>query len=133
MNGTVYPSIPGISFVEAVKTAFVFSPEATPTRRYLDFYGRSSRSEFWWATLAAFLFFSVLGVVLGEVFSSFFSSFISGIVSLYFVIPFASVTVRRLREAGFHWAFAILLLFPPLSIITFVLCALPPKVTSPTV
>lgn len=49
------------------------------------------------------------------------------IFSLYTLIPWVALYVRRLRDAGFHWAFVLLAFIPWGGIITLILCALPTK------
>lgn len=80
-----------MGFVEAVKTCF---------RKYFDFSGRASRSEFWWFTLfnsvvnllcvvAEGLLFGLMGEVYGP---------ISGIYTLATLIPNITVNTRRLQD-----------------------------------
>lgn len=69
-------------------------------KRYFEFYGRATRSEFWYAILIHISIFVILGVgieyILG---SSLFSTFFS-IYFLGSVIPFWALTVRRLHDSG---------------------------------
>ena len=85
-----------MEFGEAIKSFF---------NRYVDFQGRSSRSEFWWVQL--FLF--IVGFVV-----SFFASFLifisTVIAQLFYVmlllfqlgvlIPSIALSVRRLHDTG---------------------------------
>ena len=83
---------------------------------YVDFTGRSSRSDYWLAVLAntivTIILFSILIVVI--VFDSPDSPYhiilniLYLLVMTYFpasFIPSISLQVRRLRDAGYHWAF----------------------------
>lgn len=68
-----------MSFTEAIKTGF---------RKYIDFSGRASRSEYWW-----FILFTVIARIL--------TGFIPGvgfIVSLGLLLPSLSATARRLHD-----------------------------------
>lgn len=71
-----------ISIVEATKLFFV---------RYVDFKGRSRRSEYWWASL-------VIGIV-GALLSSIIPQ-LSGLWNLAILVPSIAVSVRRLHDIG---------------------------------
>ncbi|WP_314675767.1 DUF805 domain-containing protein [uncultured Streptococcus sp.] len=86
---------------------------------YVDFTGRSSRSDYWLAVLAntivSIILFSIVIVVI--VFDSPGSHYhlilnlLYGLVMLYWFanyIPSIALQVRRLRDAGFHWALIFL-------------------------
>ena len=104
--------------------------------RYADFSGRSSRSGFWWVVLCNFLItlpFSLIalfgfliplfsevyyaglydyepdfsGAMAGAGFAAFIM-FLLAIYGLATIVPHLAITVRRLRDAGFHWAFIFL-------------------------
>ena len=70
-----------MSFTEAIKTCF---------RKYIDFSGRASRSEYWW-----FILFTVIARIV--------TTFIPGvgfIVSLGLLLPSLSATARRLHDTN---------------------------------
>lgn len=126
---------------------------------YADFSGRSSRSDFWWAFLCKIIIVVPLFIIIWvSALGSFFSSavqdatygyepdpsailagagfavifwFILLIYNLATFIPEMAIIVRRLRDAGYHWAFLFLyvgplvLLFVPVLNIIAVLVALP--------
>ena len=86
---------------------------------YVDFTGRSSRSDYWLAVLAntivTIILFSILIVVI--VFDSPDSPYhiilniLYLLVMTYFpasFIPSIAIQVRRLRDAGYHWALIFL-------------------------
>jgi len=76
-----------MGFVDAVKSFF---------SRYVDFAGRSSRSEFWWAQLGLMLIGFVVGLfagLLGEL-----AVIVIGIFYLAIIIPSIALTVRRLHD-----------------------------------
>ena len=85
---------------------------------YVDFTGRSTPSDYWFAYLAHVLIFFayyLLYLVLYRLVSATGSMdvfTISVILLLIFfaygiatVLPGLAITVRRLRDAGYHWAF----------------------------
>ena len=95
---------------------------------FLDFTGRSTRSDFWWVWLMNSILFLPLYIfwfqmalkdaggtdpILGV-----------AILSLYIIlfmvlfIPRLALKVRRLRDAGLHWAFIFFELIPLLAILS---------------
>lgn len=111
--------------------------------RYADFGGRSSRSDFWWVVLCNFLItlpFSLIalfgfliplfsevyyaglydyepdfsGAMAGAGFAAFIM-FLLAIYGLATIVPNLAITVRRLRDAGFHWAFIFLTVGPSIA------------------
>ena len=75
-----------MGFMEAVKSCF---------RRYVDFQGRSSRSEYWWFILFYIIVYVVLLLAAAVV-------PILGILALVFVLaiilPSLAVSIRRLHD-----------------------------------
>lgn len=118
---------------------------------YVDFKGRSTRSDYWLNVLAqclASLFFGfllILIMILGGDPATYTSNaysfqmiliyivlFSFGIYMLALLIPSIAIMVRRLRDAGYHWAFMFLLLIPYLgSFVIFILTLQPTKVELP--
>ncbi|WP_454386372.1 DUF805 domain-containing protein [Streptococcus sp. Marseille-Q8145] len=104
--------------------------------RYADFSGRSSRSDYWWVVLCNFLItlpFSLIALfgflipLFSEIYYAglydyepdlsgamagaglaVFIMFLLAIYGLATIVPHLAITVRRLRDAGFHWAFIFL-------------------------
>ena len=69
-------------------------------RKYADFKGRASRSEFW-----CFFFFVILAQAVARIVDVLFGGFlifgpVGGLVSLLLVVPQAAVAVRRLHDLG---------------------------------
>ena len=111
--------------------------------RYADFSGRSSRSDYWWVVLCHFLitlpfsFIAVFGFLIplfSEVYYAglydyepdlsgvtagaglaVFIMFLLAIYGLATIVPNLAIAVRRLRDAGFHWAFIFLTVGPSLA------------------
>ena len=110
---------------------------------YVDFTGRSSRSDYWLAVLAntivGIILFSIVIVVID--FDSPGSRYhlildlLYGLVMLYFFanyIPSIALQVRRLRDAGFHWGLIFLRYAPVIGdIVLLVLFCQPTKVEFP--
>ena len=111
--------------------------------QYADFSGRSSRSDFWWVVLCNFLItlpFSLIALfgflipLFSEVYyaglynyepdfsgamaGAGFAAFIMFLLAIYgfaTIVPNLAITVRRLRDAGFHWAFIFLTVGPSIA------------------
>ena len=104
---------------------------------YADFTGRSTRSDFWWVWLMNNILFlplyifyfqmawndagetdPILGVAIISVYM---------ILAIVLFTPSLAVKVRRLRDAGFHWAFIFLHFVPMGGLALLVLLAMPSK------
>ena len=112
---------------------------------YVDFTGRSTRSDYWFAYLAHVLIFFAY-YLLDAVFERMVSATgsmdvftISVILLLIFfaygiatVLPGLAITVRRLRDAGYNWPYIFipLITFVGIFIFIFLLCQ-PTKVEVP--
>ena len=112
---------------------------------YVDFTGRSTPSDYWFAFSAhVLIFFAYL--LLDGVFERILSTTGSRAVftiSLYLlliffaygvaaILPGIAITVRRLRDAGYHWAYIFIPFIPfvGILILIFPLCQ-PTKVEVP--
>lgn len=110
---------------------------------YVDFTGRSTRSDYWLAVLAntivTIILFSIVIVVI--VFDSPNSHYHIIFILLYLLamvyffanyIPSIALQVRRLRDAGFHWALIFLRYAPVIGdIVLLVLFCQPTKIEFP--
>jgi hypothetical protein len=93
---------------------------------FLDFSGRSTRSDFWWVWSINNIFCIPLYIIYFEMILNARKEIdpISGVafLSLYIIlsmvlfIPSLALKVRRLRDAGLHWAFIFFELIPLLAI-----------------
>ena len=112
---------------------------------YVDFAGRSTRSEYWWVWLTNIL---LLIPLYSAYFNAIFSegsegaflalgglSIIYMIFGLVLFLPWLALTVRRLRDAGFHWALIFVGFIPMVGgFALLVLLAMPTKeVASPAI
>ena len=115
---------------------------------YVDFKGRSTRSDYWLNVLAQclvyllFSFLLILIMILGGDSSTYTSDPYSfqmilvyivvlgiGVYALASLVPSIAIIVRRLRDAGYHWALIFLSLIPYLGgFIIFILTLQPTKV-----
>ena len=98
---------------------------------YVDFEGRSTRSEYWWVWLGNMIiyipFFFAYGNALANPRNESALIALGGIAIIYMVIGLA-LTVRRLRDAGFHWALIFVAFIPMVGgIALMVLLAMPTK------
>ena len=105
---------------------------------YVDFAGRSTRSDYWWVCLGNFIlyipFFLTYGNALansrneGALITLGFIAIIYFIFGLALFLPSLALMVRRLRDAGFHWALIFVIFIPmvgPLALLA--LLAMPTK------
>ena len=115
---------------------------------YIDLTGRSTRSDYWLNVLAQclvyllFSFLLILIMILGGDSSTYISDPYSfqmilvyivvlgiGVYALASLVPSIAIIVRRLRDAGYHWALIFLSLIPYLGgFIIFILTLQPTKV-----
>lgn len=105
---------------------------------YVDFTGRSTRSEYWWIWLTNMIllvpFYSAYFKVLANPRNEAALMALGGIAIIYMIfglsliLPMLALTVRRLRDAGFHWALIFVIFIPmvgPLALLA--LLAMPTK------
>ena len=112
---------------------------------YVDFEGRSTRSDYWFVylvnvliTFAYFLLQAVFGGLVAVTESSFLAVISLILLLIFFAygiaacLPGIALTVRRLRDAGYHWAYIFIPLIPfvGIFILIFLLCQ-PTKVEVP--
>ena len=104
---------------------------------YVDFAGRSTRSEYWWVWLGNMIlyipFFLSYGNALANSRNESALITLGFIAIIYFIfglaifLPSLALMVRRLRDAGFHWALIFILFIPLGSIVLLELLAMPTK------
>ena len=117
-------------------------------KNYAEFTGRSTRPDYWWVWLGNFIlsipfwiiyfytvFFSAVMDSVGETLSETTFMFLGLVVIFYLIfflailVPTLALSVRRLRDAGFHWAFIFLRFAPMGGIALLILHAMPTKET----
>ena len=112
---------------------------------YVDFEGRSTRSEYWFVylvnvliTFAYFLLQAVFGGLVAVTDSSFLAVISLILLLIFFAygiaafLPSIALTVRRLRDAGYNWPYIFVAFIPFVGwIILIVLLCKPTKVEYP--
>ena len=112
---------------------------------YVDFEGRSTRSDYWFAylvnvliTFAYFLLQAVFGGLVAVTDSSFLAVISLILLLIFFAysiaafLPSIALTVRRLRDAGYNWPYIFVAFIPLVGwIILIVLLCKPSKVEYP--
>lgn len=88
---------PSVSPIEAMRLFFT---------RYVDFKGRSRRSEFWWASLVTAVISTVLGFVFKDV------RIVSNIWAIAIFLPTLALSIRRLHDVGKSWVWYLWNLLP---------------------
>ena len=105
---------------------------------YVDFTGRSTRSEYWWIWLTNMIllvpFYSAYFKALANPRNETALMALGGIAIIYMIfglalmLPMLALTVRRLRDAGFHWALIFVIFIPMVgSLALLALLAMPTK------
>lgn len=133
MSQPVVKGVPvyGIGFVDAIRNGYA---------HYLHFEGKASRSQFWYWTLFSVLAGFVGGFIVGfiEGFRGNAEAVADGSSVLYwlfviavvvaFTLPTISVSVRRLRDAGFSPWLYLLSFIPWVGLLVLIiLCSMPTK------
>ena len=117
-------------------------------KNYAEFTGRSTRPDFWWVWLGNLIlsipfwiiyFYTVfLSTVMDSVSDSASEAtfMVFGLVAIIYavfylaiLVPTIALSVRRLRDAGFHWAFIFLRFAPMGGLALLILFAMPTKET----
>lgn len=92
-------------------------------QKYAIFDGRASRPEFWYAQLAILLAVIAVMFVFWIPVLGWLVMLAVWLLSMAAIVPSLAVMVRRLRDAGFHWAWIFLNLAPFGSIALLIMCA----------
>lgn len=117
-------------------------------KNYAEFTGRSTRPDFWWVWLGnlilsipfwiIYFYIVYLSTVMDSVSDSASEAtfMVFGLVAIIYAVfylailaPTLALSVRRLRDAGFHWAFIFLRFAPMGGIALLILFAMPTKET----
>ena len=117
-------------------------------KNYAEFTGRSTRSDYWWVWLGnlilsipfwiIYFYIVYLSTVMDSVSDSASEAIfmVFGLVAIIYavfylaiLVPTLALSVRRLRDAGFHWAFIFLRFAPMGGIALLILHAMPTKET----
>ena len=117
-------------------------------KNYAEFTGRSTRPDFWWVWLGnlilsipfwiIYFYIVYLSTVMDSVSDSASEAIfmVFGLVAIIYavfylaiLVPTLALSVRRLRGAGFHWAFIFLRFAPMGGLALLILFAMPTKET----
>ena len=111
------PPNAAVGFGDAISLGF---------KNYANFGGLSSRAEYWWFTLFIILVSFGTGIIGTATGTGVVIGWLWGLATL---LPQLAVAVRRLRDAGYHWAFLFLAFIPVVgAIVLIVLLASPGRV-----
>ena len=100
-----------MGFVDAVKSFF---------SRYVDFAGRSSRSEYWWVVLASMIVNYLIILPIQLMVSEGLGLALSVIFSLAVIIPTIALAVRRLHDTDKSGWWYLLVFIPILGWIALI-------------
>jgi uncharacterized membrane protein YhaH (DUF805 family) len=93
-------------------------------KKYFDFSGRATRSEYWWFILfstIASIILSILDGVFGTYDAQMGTGLLSGIYSLAVIIPSIAVAARRLHDIGKSGWWQLLLIIPIVGVIILII------------
>ena len=122
-----------MTFGESIKTVF---------KKYAEFEGTASRSEYWWFALFTFLVsipFNIFSTATENVTDpiitlvAFLVALVYFAISMGILVPSLAVTVRRLRDAGYHWAWIFISLVPIAGWIALIVFLASPSKVAPVV
>ncbi|MGX7419163.1 DUF805 domain-containing protein [Carnobacterium gallinarum] len=105
---------------------------------YSNFMGESSRADYWYVRLLNFLIvilICMMGFLIGattgfeESTDTAFIFMLTGISSIYIlatIMPNLAISIRRLRDAGFHWSLIFIQVIPYIgSLVLLILYIMP--------
>ncbi|MFT4219509.1 MAG: DUF805 domain-containing protein [Microbacterium sp.] len=95
--------------------------------KYAAFDGRASLAEYWWFTLFTVIVTAGAFVLTIVPFAGFLVFYALLAWMLALIVPSLALTVRRLRDAGLHWAWIFLSFVPLGSIALIVMACMPSK------
>ena len=111
-----------------------------------DFEGKTNRPDYWWATLAVAIIEAIVSIIIGIIFGVAFGkdSVILGIIgaiitiavsiiAIFVAIAGLSMSVRRIRDAGFPWWFIFVNFVPSIGNIAFIVFLCFPSSDQPIV
>ena len=117
-------------------------------KNFAEFTGRSTRPDYWWVWLGnlilsipfwiIYFYIVYLSTVMDSVSDSASEAIfmVFGLVAIIYavfylaiLVPTLALSVRRLRDAGFHWAFIFLRFAPMGGLALLILFAMPTKET----
>ena len=111
-----YDPLPDCTFGQAIARFF---------KKYVQFKGAASRSEFWWAFLFWFGIMVILDILAAV---AHVLAIIRLLWALAVIIPELSITCRRLHDGGFSGGWTWLYCLPFLGeVALLIMCALPTR------
>ena len=87
-----------MNIIQSISTCF---------RKYADFSGRASRSEFWWFMVFAFFVFGVSNGIDDEILIATKTNIVSFSVGVLMFWPITAVSIRRLHDVGISGSSAL--------------------------
>ena len=105
----------------------IFDAVRVCVQKYASFAGRAGRPEFWYTQLAMLIVGIAAVFVVWIPFLGLLAMLALWLLGMAAIVPLLAVMVRRLRDAGFHWAWIFLSLAPFGSIAVLIFCAQPSK------
>ena len=95
-----------MNFIESIQTCY---------KKFFDFSGRASKSEFWWFQLYAIIIYALMFVFQGDL------SILFSIITIANAIPNYAASVRRLHDTDKSGWMVLISVIPLIGLIIFVL------------
>ena len=95
-----------MNFAESIQTCY---------KKFFDFSGRASKSEFWWFQLYAIIIYALMFVFQGDL------SILFSIITIANAIPNYAASVRRLHDTDKSGWMVLISVIPLIGLIIFVL------------
>ena len=90
-----------MNFIESIKTCY---------KKFFDFSGRASKSEFWWFQLYVFIIYVLMFFVQGDL------ALVLSILGIVTIIPIWAASVRRLHDTDKSGWFVLISIIPILGL-----------------
>ena len=90
-----------MNFIESIKTCY---------KKFFDFSGRASKSEFWWFQLYVFIIYVLMFFVQGDL------ALVLSILTIVTIIPIWAASVRRLHDTDKSGWFVLIAIIPILGL-----------------
>jgi len=85
-------------------------------QNYVNFSDRTTRRGYW----MAFLFLLIANIIVGAIVGITGLTILTGIWGFVYLLPLLAIWIRRLRDAGMHWAWIFINIIPVIGWIAFI-------------
>ena len=93
-------------------------------KNYVNFSARTTVRGYWMAFLFHMLAAFAVGIIVGIT----GLTILSGLFMLAYLLPGLAIAIRRLRDAGKHWAYIFITLIPIVGLILYIIALCKPSI-----